>query len=120
NTPVADWPEFFWERRLVPRLWAAVDSGHLPLDLVPQVEKLGSRLAWLCGPKVEPSLLHGDAHQNNFLSTAQGPVMIDPAVYYGHPEMDLAFVDFFAPVSGEFFQGYQEMTPLEPGFVERR
>lgn len=120
NSPLPDWPEFFWERRLAPRLRAAVESGHLPLALVPEVEKLQARLPWLCGPKVEPALLHGDAHQNNFLSSARGPVMIDPSVYYGHPEMDLAYVDFFAPVSDELFQGYQELGPLEPGFSERR
>ena len=120
NTPSVDWVEFYTERRLAPRLRAAVDSGHLPLEVVPQVETLITRLPTLCGPRVEPSLLHGDAHQNNFLSTAKGPVLIDPAVYYGHPEMDLAYVDFFAPVSDEFFQGYQEITPLDPGFGERR
>jgi protein-ribulosamine 3-kinase len=120
NSPLADWPNFFWERRIAPRLSAAVDSGNLPRDLVPQIEKLSSRLQWLCGPKVEPCLLHGDAHQNNFLSTAKGPVMIDPAAYYGHPEIDLAYVDFFAPVSDELFLGYQEMAPLDPGFVQRR
>lgn len=120
NRPLLDWPEFYRARRLGPRLRAAVDSGNLPLDLVAQVEKLSARLEGLCGPEVEPALLHGDAHQNNFLSTARGPVMIDPAVYYGHPEMDLAYVDFFAPVSDALFQGYQELTALDPGFVERR
>jgi protein-ribulosamine 3-kinase len=120
NTPLVDWVDFYRQRRLAPRLRAAVDSGHLPLDVVPQVEKLSSQLDRLCGPKVEPSLLHGDAHQNNFLSTAKGPVLIDPAVYYGHPEIDLAFVDFFAPVSDELFQGYQEIGSLEAGFMERR
>ena len=74
----------------------------------------------LSGPQVEPSLLHGDAHQNNCISTDNGAVMIDPAVYYGHPEMDLAYVDFFAPVSDELLQGYQEMAPLDPGLSERR
>jgi fructosamine-3-kinase len=120
NSPLMDWAAFYRERRLAPRLRAAVDSGHLPLDLGPHVEKLSARLHELCGPKVEPALLHGDAHQNNFLSTAKGPVLIDPAVYYGHPEIDLAFVDFFAPVSDDLFQGYEEIAPLEPGFVERR
>jgi len=120
NTPLGDWVDFYQERRLAPRLRAAVDSGHLPLDVVPHVEKLSARLHGLCGPTVTPSLLHGDAHHNNFLSTAKGPVMIDPAVYYGHPEMDLALVDFFAPVSEALFQDYQEIAPLEPGFVERR
>ena len=120
NSPSADWVAFFRERRLAPRLKAAVDSGHLPLDVAPLVERLGTRLPDLCGPQVEPSLLHGDAHQNNFLSTAQGPVLIDPAVHYGHPEMDLAFVDFFAPVPEEFFHGYRELAPVDPGFAERR
>lgn len=120
NAPLVDWVDFYQERRLAPRLKAAVDSGHLPVDVVAHVEKLSARLQRLCGPKVAPSLLHGDAHHNNILSTAKGPVMIDPAVYYGHPEMDLAFVDFFAPVSEELFQGYHEMAPLDPGFVERR
>jgi len=120
NAPLADWATFFGERRLVPRLKAAVESGHLPLDLVPEIENLRARLPQLCGPPVAPSLLHGDAQQNNFLSTVEGPVIIDPAAYYGHPEMDLAYVDFFFPVSDELYRGYEQVTPLDPGFIERR
>jgi protein-ribulosamine 3-kinase len=120
NTPHADWVDFFRQRRLATRLRAAVDSGNLPLNIVPQMEKLSARLPELCGPKVEPSLLHGDAHQNNFLSTARGSVLIDPAVYYGHPEMDLAMVDFFAPVSEALLQAFRELAPLHPGFADRR
>lgn len=120
NSPLEDWPEFFWKRRLAPRLKGAVDSGNLPLDLVPEVEKLKGRLPQLCGPEVQPSLLHGDAQQNNFLSTADGPVLIDPSVYYGHPEIDLAYVDFFAPVSDDLFDGYREVSSVDSGFVQRR
>jgi fructosamine-3-kinase len=120
NRPLLEWADFFRERRLVPRLRAAVASGHLPRDVVPYVERLSARLLDLCGPPVAPCLLHGDAHHNNFLDTANGPVLIDPAVYYGHPEIDLAFVDFFAPVPDAFFEAYRELTPVDPGFVERR
>lgn len=120
NRPLTDWPEFFWTRRIEPWLRAAVDSGRLPLNFVTQVEQLGSRLTSLCGPPVQPALLHGDAHQNNFLSTVRGPVLIDPAVYYGHPEIDLAYVDFFAPVSAELLAGYREVTPIDAGFAERK
>jgi fructosamine-3-kinase len=120
NTPHRHWVDFFRERRLAPRLQAAVGGGHLPLDVADRVERLSDRLLDLCGPPVTPSLLHGDAHQNNFLSTAQGPVLIDPAVYYGHPEMDLAYVDFFAPVHPAFFAGYREIAPIDRGFAERR
>jgi len=120
NRPLIDWPDFFWQRRIEPWLRAAVDSGRFPTTLLAQVEALGQRLPELCGPPIQPALLHGDAHQNNFLSTAAGPVLIDPAVYYGHPEIDLAYVDFFTPVSDELLAGYQEITSIEPGFAERK
>ena len=120
NSPLNDWAEFYWKHRIAPRLTAAVDSGHLPPDLAIQVEKLRSRLPSLCGNQVSPSLLHGDAHQNNFLSTEKGPVLIDPAIYYGHPEIDLAFVDFFSPVSEQLFEGYKEIASIESGFAGRR
>jgi fructosamine-3-kinase len=120
NRPLPDWVEFYRTRRLEPRLKAAVDSGNLPPELVSQVEQVIKRLPELVGPTVTPALLHGDAHHNNFISTTQGPLMIDPAVYYGHPEMDLAYVDFFAPVPVELFHGYQEVRPIDSGFPERR
>jgi fructosamine-3-kinase len=120
NRPLPDWPAFFWQRRLVPRLQAAVAMGRLPVSLIAAVEALESRLPSLCGPLVPPTLLHGDAHQNNFLSTAQGAFFIDPAVYYGHPEVDLAHIDFFAPVPSAFWEGYTAVTPIDPGFAQRR
>ena len=69
NRPTTDWQTFYTERRLVPALKLAVDSGNLPQAVVRQVEKLISRLPELCGPEVAPTLLHGDAQQNNFIST---------------------------------------------------
>jgi fructosamine-3-kinase len=120
NQPIADWPGFYRDRRLLPRLRMAIDSGHVPRSVAKQIEKLIARLPELCGPGVQPTLLHGDAHQNNFLSTHDGAVLIDPAVYYGHPEIDLAYVDLFSPVPDELFEGYQEMGSIDPGFRERR
>ncbi len=64
--------------------------------------------------------LHGDAQQNNFVSTREGALVIDPAVYYGNPEMDLAYVDYFQPVPDDVFIGYQEILPIDPGFDARR
>jgi protein-ribulosamine 3-kinase len=115
-----DWPAFYAECRLRAGLRLAVDSGNLPGEFIPLVESLIARLPGLCGPEVEPALLHGDAQQNNFISTAMGAVVIDPAVYFGHPEMDLAFVDYFQPVPKDVFDGYQEELPIDPGFWERR
>ncbi len=120
NRFMTDWPTFYAERRLWPRLMGAINAGNLPTDVIRQLEKLISRLPDLCGPEVVPTLLHGDAQQNNFISTEAGAVVIDPAVYYGHPEMDLAFLDYFQPVPGDVFAGYEEILPIDSGFRERR
>jgi protein-ribulosamine 3-kinase len=120
NRPMADWLAFYTERRLWPRLMGAIESGHLPTDSIRQVERLISRLPNLDIPEVEPALLHGDAQQNNFISTGLGAMVIDPAVYYGHPEIDLAYVDYFQDVPDDVFAGYQEVLPIDPGFGDRR
>jgi fructosamine-3-kinase len=65
NRPVPSnrWADFYAERRLIPHLRLAVDSGHLPADLAAEVEQVARRLPSLCGPEPRPSLLHGDAQQ---------------------------------------------------------
>lgn len=120
NRPMPDWPTFYAQRRLWPRLISAIDSGHLTTDAIRKVEKLIARLPTLCGPAITPSLLHGDAQQNNFISTATGAVIVDPAVHFGHPEFDLALVDYFQPVPDAVFEGYREELPIAPDFAERR
>jgi protein-ribulosamine 3-kinase len=120
NTPAGDWPTFYAERRLEPGLRLAVDSGHLPAAVARQVEGLIPRLPALCGPPAAPTLLHGDAQQNNYITTAAGPVVIDPAVYYGHPEIDLAALDLYQPVPADVYDGYHDERPIDPAFWERR
>jgi protein-ribulosamine 3-kinase len=120
NTPLNDWPTFYVQRRLVPGLRLAIDSGNMPPDAIRQVEKLICRVPGLCGTVVKPSLLHGDASQNNFISTELGAFVIDPAVYYGNPEMDLAYINYFQPVPDDFFDGYRDELTIDPGFWERR
>ena len=115
-----DWLAFFTDRRLWPRLMGAINSGYLPTDVIRQVEKLIIRLPRLDLAGVAPTLLHGDAQKNNFISTASGAMVIDPAIYYGHPEMDLAYVDYFEPVPDDVFDGYREDMPIDPGFSQRR
>jgi len=122
NHPVSSsrWADFYAERRVTPRLRAAVDSGHLPPNLAADVERLVTRLPDLCGPDPLPSLLHGDAQQNNFVSTPAGAVVVDPAPYFGHPEIDLSLIDYFQPVPDDVFDAYRDVAPIAPGVEERR
>lgn len=120
NTPMSSWQAFYIERRLLPYLRLAVDSGNMPQGLTRQVEKIITRFPELCGPEIMPTLLHGDAQQNNFISTGLGAVVIDPAVYYGNPEIDLAALDSFKPVPADILDAYQDELSIDAGFWERR
>jgi fructosamine-3-kinase len=122
NSPVTSnhWVDFYAERRVVPLLRSAVDSGNLPADLAADLERLVHRLPSVCGPEPQPALLHGDAQQNNFVSTDAGAVVADVAPYFGHPEIDLALVDYFHAVPDDVLDAYRELAPIEPGFAQRR
>jgi fructosamine-3-kinase len=122
NRPLGSrrWSDFYTERRLLPMLRFAVDTGHLPVGLARAAELVTARLPSLCGPDPAPTLLHGDAQQNNFVSTADGAVLVDVAPYYGHPEYDLALLDYISPADPELFRAYAELAPVDAGFAGRR
>ena len=68
-------------------------------------------------PDEKPSLLHGDLWNGNFLVNKNGTVsLIDPAVYYGHRETDLAMAKLFGGFDNAFYESYHEAFPLAPGF----
>lgn len=120
NSPLKNWNEFYAHRRLLPFLKLAVDSGNMPLDMIPRLEWVISHLPELGGPAVIPALLHGDAQMNNFIFSEEGVYLIDPAVHYGHPEMDLAMLDIYQPVPSEVFKAYQAKITIDEGFERRR
>jgi len=114
-----DWPGFFSEERIKPQLKMAIDTGKMDRSLFSNWDRLASKLDELL-PHTKPSLIHGDLWGGNYLFDSSGKaVLIDPAVYYGHPEMDLAFSKMFGGFSGDFYEGYESVTPLEPGFSGR-
>ena len=119
NRPMSDWVSFYCERRLRPGLAAAINAGQLPSDLIRKVEKLILSLPEMNIPPVTPVLLHGDAQANNYISTMAGAMVIDPAVFYGSPEYDLANLGTFQTVPDPLLAGYQEVLSISPGFYDR-
>lgn len=122
NSPVDGdrWSDFYRQRRLDPMLTLAARSGHLSTATMADLDRVMARLPELVGPEPTPSLLHGDAQQNNLVVTEDRVVMVDACPYYGHPELDLALLGYFAPVPEEVFAGYRERHPIDPGFEDRR
>lgn len=120
NHSHADWISFFREERLMPQVHMAVQKGLIYQDVQRQFDLLYQKLPELLSSKSEPSLLHGDLWSGNVLITVQDiPCLVDPAVYYGHREADLAFTHLFGGFPSAFYEAYQEAFPLEAGYEQR-
>ncbi len=115
-----DWNEFFWTQRLQPQIKMACDQNRLTPEQVKSFNLLPSKFDQIF-PSTSPALLHGDLWSGNVMVGAQGePVLVDPAVYYGHPEIELAFTKLFGGFDQEFYEAYGEMTTLDGGFQHRQ
>lgn len=110
------WSEFYVTQRLLPQIKMATDTGLLKgkyseskmLDLLNQV-----------AGNVSPSLLHGDLWSGNYLISMNGdPYLIDPAVYYGHNEVDIAMSRLFGGFEQTFYEAYHEILPITDGYYE--
>lgn len=119
NRKYDSWTQFFIRERIEPRLQQAVNQQGLNRSLLTNWSRLAGRLEDVF-PPAQPSLLHGDLWSGNFLfNQEQEPVLIDPAVYFGHPEMELAFTRMFGGFSSEFYDAYESVHPLPSGFPDR-
>jgi fructosamine-3-kinase len=120
NAQSGDWPEFYGARRLEPMARAAVEAGRLGEGFAAGLERLRARLPDLCGPAERPARLHGDLWGGNAMTDAEGrPVLIDPAVYGGHREVDLAMMRLFGGFGAGTFAAYAEAHPLADGHQDR-
>ncbi len=122
NTPCDSWPEFYMRRRLEPQVRAAIDAGHVPSPSRwrREFDRLFTRISDLTGPPEPSSRLHGDLWGGNVLADERGePCLIDPAVYGGHREVDLAMLRLFGGASARCYAAYDETWPLAHGHAER-
>lgn len=121
NTWSTSWPRFFRTRRLEPQVRMARERNRWRARWDAPLETLYRRLPDLLPARPTPSVLHGDLWSGNFMVTALGTAaLIDPAVYYGHREADLAMTELFGGFDEAFYQSYRAAAPLEPGYEERR
>lgn len=121
NPQMTSWLDFFREARLLHMGQEGVRTNRLPQEVFKRLATFVDYLdKWLLEPE-RPSLIHGDVWTTNVL--AQGGQItgfVDPAIYYAHPEIELAFTTLFGTFSRPFFDRYHELRPIPPGFFEER
>lgn len=112
------WAEFFAEHRIGYQLALARRKGG---DF-PDPERVIPRIKTILGDRQpSPALVHGDLWSGNaaILNTGE-PVILDPAAYYGDPEVDIAMTELFGGFPAGFYQGYNAVAPLDSGYQHRK
>ncbi len=120
NQWTADWVDFWREQRLGFQLAEAARNG-LGSDLQRLGEELLERFPALMDHAPIPSLLHGDLWGGNLGYDRDGnPVIYDPATYYGDREAEIAMTELFGGFGAAFYDAYNSLWPLDPGYRTRR
>lgn len=116
-----NWIDFYYNKRLLYQYKLAeknklvgneLKNGYLVLEH--RIEEI------LEGSEEKPSLIHGDLWSGNYMCDIHSnPVLIDPAVYYGHREAEMAMTKLFGGFPEEFYRAYLRTKPLPQGYDYR-
>jgi fructosamine-3-kinase len=113
-----DWPAFLAECRLQFQIEQAQRKGfyskgfQILLEAIPEFFR---------NYQPQSSLVHGDLWSGNIGGIASGePVIVDPAVYFGDREVDIAMTELFGGFPGEFYRAYDQAFPLDKGYTKRK
>jgi len=119
NTPHENWIAFYRDCRLSPQIKRA--QRYFDPSMRKRITRLLDHLEDHLVEPPHPSLLHGDLWSGNFITGNDGQAwLIDPAVYVGHAEADLAMTELFGGFAPAFYSAYREVNPLQPGYEQRR
>lgn len=120
NQPTKNWIDFFIHQRLQPLVEKSLSQKLLSSKHQTQFENLYAQLPSIFQEEQKPSLLHGDLWSGNFMCNENSqPVLIDTAVYYGHPSIDLGMTTLFGGFRSAFYEAYNYHSPLPPNYNEQ-
>ncbi len=113
-----DWTKFYFNKRLLFQFKLAEKNGYIDSGFRKYFIQLENKIDIILKSENEkPSLLHGDLWSGNYIADENGRAcLIDPAVYYGNREADLAMTKLFGGFTKDFYSSYNEFFPLKDGY----
>lgn len=119
NTKHTNWNQFFAVERLSPLIKKCTAKNLLTKSHILEFEALVKKLDSIFEQE-QPCLLHGDLWGGNFICNHNAePVIIDPAVYYGHRSVDLGMTTLFGGFSQPFYEAYHYHYPFPTNYKEQ-
>lgn len=120
NCETDNWGDFFLEYRLGYQV-SIITDDQVRTQFSEVLHQKGDILAaWLNEHVGGPALLHGDLWSGNVVFDRESSWLIDPAVYYGDPEADLAMTEMFGGFGKPFYQAYESVRPLSAHYGRKR
>jgi len=120
NKKYNNWIEFFVNERVLYMAKKAMHERQIDVDIMKKIEKFCIKIEDILPKDIKPSLLHGDIWSGNLICHNQKNYLIDPAIYYGHSEIELAFIMMFNTFGERFFKSYSEVLPIDKEFFKSR
>jgi protein-ribulosamine 3-kinase len=120
NEPSFNWCDFFYKSRLQPMISKCFNANLLTQKHVLHFERLFMKLPQIFSEGQMPALVHGDLWNGNFMCNEDSePVLIDPAISYAHPSVDLGMSTLFGGFNQRFYESYQYYNPLPLNYKEQ-
>jgi fructosamine-3-kinase len=120
NRQTSNWIDFFIQQRLQPLINKCLSQNLLSSRHQVEFENFYKQLPAIFDQEQKPSLLHGDLWSGNFMcSQNEEPVLIDTAVYFGHPSIDLGMTTLFGGFRSAFYDAYNYHYPFPSNYKEQ-
>ncbi|MDX1352969.1 MAG: fructosamine kinase family protein [Thiomicrorhabdus sp.] len=122
-----NWVDFYGQQRLQPQLeLAQLRGAHNTMFELGQ-QLIAALPFWFEHYTPKASLLHGDLWGGNSAfvidehnKNSSEAVIFDPACYYGDRETDIAMTELFGGFSQAFYEGYNDLFPLDVDYPKRK
>ena len=116
-----NWVNFYREKRLLYVFEIINSKNKMDNNINIKIEKLLKNLNNYIPEKPRSSLLHGDLWEGNILFNDEKFVgFIDPGSFYGHNELELAYLTWFNPkfISSDFISRYNNFIKIDKDFFK--
>jgi len=115
------WGDFFLSQRLEYQVSLITERRQQKL-FTSCLQQHGQRLReFLNAEELQASVLHGDLWNGNVICAENERVwLIDPAVYHGDAEVDLAMTEMFGGFPSQFYEAYRACRPETPSWPRKK